>query len=319
MVMSGEFDLISKYFRPLAAPEGLALLDDASCISCSPHTDVITTKDMLVENVHFRSDDPVETLGHKVLAVNVSDCISKGAKPKFYWLAIALPRDANVDWFKRLSRGLQKAQDVFGCALAGGDTTVTDGPIVISVTLMGEVPHGQMIKRSGAKLNDDVYVTGTIGDAALGLWCLENSHIELHSLISAYQKPIPPYQFGPVGRALINSSADISDGLIADAVHVAEASSVGMRLRQNKIPISDQAKELLQIESELWPQVWSGGDDYQMVFTAPKGQRDKIAILAQQTKTKLTIIGETCEAQGVQLLDPEGEIVQVPIGGYTHF
>lgn len=317
--MTGEFDLIAKYFKPLAGPEGLALTDDASCIAASPHTDMITTTDMLVESVHFRSIDPVQSLGHKALAVNVSDCTAKGAEPKFYWLGLALPKDVNADWLRQFSNGLQQAQELFGCALVGGDTTATNGPIVISITLMGEVPHGQMIKRSGAMQNDDVYVTGTLGDAALGLWCLEKSFVDQQILVSAYQRPMPPSQFGVQSRALINSSADISDGLISDARHIAEASAIGIRLHQNKIPVSEHASKLMKQDSSLLSKIWSGGDDYQMVFSAAKNQRDKIAALAEQTNTRVTMIGETSDVHGVQLLDTQGEIVQVSVGGYAHF
>lgn len=317
--MTGEFDLISKYFRPLAGPEGLGLIDDAACVKVSPQNDMIITKDILVECVHFRSDDPTELLAHKILAVNVSDCVAKGAKPTLYWLGLALPRDLNDDWLKSFSFGLKNAQSLFGCKLAGGDTSVTDGPLVISLTLIGTASTGQMITRSGAKAGDDIYVTGTLGDASLGLWCLEKRVEDMKELISAFQKPMPPFALGIKLGTLANSSADISDGLMADATHISQASDVGMLIHKDDLPLSEQGAQLLRKEPELWPKVWSGGDDYQIVFTAPKSQRDRVSKLATDKNTLVTRIGETTVALGVQLLDQSGEIVQVTSGGYTHF
>ena len=317
--MAGEFDLISKYFRPLAGPEGLDLADDAACVPRSGSDDIIVTKDMLIEGVHFRSQDPAESIGHKALAVNVSDCVAKGATPYLYWLGLALTDGADENWLERFSGGLKAAQQAFGCKLAGGDTTATSGPRTISITLLGTVPNGQMVKRSGANVGDDIYVTGTLGDAALGLWCLSNDIQEKFTLVSAYQKPIPPAMFGQGMRNLASSSADVSDGLLADSGHIAAASGVSMNLWQNKLPLSAGATQLLQNKPDLWPNVWAGGDDYQIVFTAPVPARGKLIQLADKSGIRISRIGQVSDGQGVQLLDPAGEIVQVASGGYTHF
>lgn len=317
--MAGEFDLIAKYFKPLAGPEGLGLADDTACLAGLYNHDLIVTKDILVENVHFRSDDPVELIAHKALAVNISDCIAKGAKPKLYWLGLALPASKGEDWVRRFCDGLKDAQEAFGCVLAGGDTTRTVGPVVLSITLLGTVPNGQMIKRVGAKVNDDIYITGTLGDAALGLWCLENGKNEEKQLISAYQKPMPPFMFGQKLAGIANGSADVSDGLIADIGHIAASSGAGMRIEKEKLPLSKHADRLLQSVPDLWPKIWSGGDDYQIVFTASRKYRAKIKTLAIETRTQVTKIGEASTTPGVQLLDKDGKIVQVAAGGYTHF
>ncbi len=317
--MAAEFDLISRYFRPLAGPEGLRLTDDAACVPQKKSVDSIVTKDLLIEGVHFRTQDPVDLIARKALAVNVSDCIAKGATPRLYWLGLALPRGTNDAWLTSFSSGLAAAQQEFGCSLAGGDTTATTGPIVISVTLMGTIPAGQMIPRSGASEGDDIYVSGTLGDSALGLWCLENNELDKFELISAYQRPNPPVLFGQSLKGVASAAADVSDGLIADAGHIAAASSVGMVIWQDKLPISTQATEVLQSSPDLWPRIWAGGDDYQIVFTAPMTARGKITSLAGETGSRISLIGKVSVGQGVQLLDQAGEIVQVASGGYTHF
>jgi len=317
--MTGEFDLISTYFSPLAGPEGLGLIDDAACVPASSSEDFVITKDLLVENVHFRSQDPINLIAYKSLAVNISDCVAKGAKPYLYWLGLALPKDIKNDWMQQFSSGLSEAQAAFGCKLAGGDTTATSGPIVISITLMGKVPKGQMLKRAGAQVGEDVYVTGTLGDAALGLWCLKNEKPEASSLIAAYQKPSPPFIFAQALCGLATSSADVSDGLIADADHIARVSGVGMELPQNDLPISAETGSLLENEPSLWPKVWAGGDDYQTIFTAPIHLREKIMLLSKKLKTRVSMIGKVTRGQGVLLLDKRGQTVQVTARGYTHF
>ncbi len=317
--MAGEFDLISTYFSPLAGPEGLGLIDDAACFSTSSSEDIIVTKDMLVEDVHFRGQDLAKMIGYKALAVNISDCIAKGAKPYLYWLGLALPNNTGEDWIREFSAGLNGAQATFDCKLAGGDTTAITGPKVISITLMGKVPKGQMIKRSSAMVGDDVYVTGTLGDAALGLWCLKNDRPQASGLIAAYQKPSPPVAFGQAIRGLANSSADVSDGLIADVGHIAKASGVGAVLHQNYLPVSADAYQLLETHPSLWPKVWTGGDDYQTVFTAPSGLQNEFSRLAEGLETRVSLIGEVTAGQGIQLLDQDGQTVQVTSGGYAHF
>lgn len=317
--MKGEFDLIERYFAPLAGPAGLGLRDDAACVSVPPGTDLVVTKDVIVEGVHFRQQDPANLVGHKALAVNVSDCAAKGAFPKHYWLGLCIPDRIDEGWLSSFSKGLHAAQTEYGCFLAGGDTTRIDGPVVASLTLAGSVPPGAMIRRSGAVVGDDIYVTGTMGNGSLGLWCLDNGRQEHPALVSAYQKPEPP--FGLIGgfSDLANCAADVSDGLIADARHLAEASGVCMRISLQDIPLSLAGKALLADEPSLWSKVWSGGDDYQIVFTAARANRPAIAAMADKTGIQITRIGGVLEGSGVQLLDKRGEVVQVTSGGYQHF
>lgn len=317
--MLGEFDLINRYFAPLAGPEGLGLVDDAACLMPPPGEDLIVTKDMLVAGVHFRADDAPADIAWKALSVNVSDCVAKGAEPKHYFLALSLPRDTEESWVAGFADGLSAAQQRFGCRLAGGDTTSTPGPLTLSITIVGTVKSGGMIRRAGARAGDDIYVTGTLGDAALGLVCLEQGTPDYPALIERYLRPDPRCGFGKALVGLASSAADISDGLIADMGHIADASGVAAVLRSDLLPLSETARALVAAEPALMDRVWSGGDDYEILFTAAPEARSQIEALATRTGTPVTRIGATRAGAGVQLLDSAGEIVQITRRGYEHF
>lgn len=317
--MPGEFDIIQDYFRPLAGASGLLFQDDASVWSPPVGYDLVVTKDVLHEGVHFRAEDPIELVAHKALAVSVSDCVAKGAKPMHYWLGLSLPDAPDRGWLSRFSGGLERAQTLFDCTLAGGDTTKTLGPLSLSITLAGLVPTGRIVKRSGAQVGDKLYVTGTLGDAALGLHCLLGNRTCDSALVRAYQSPLPPHVFGQAMVGLATSSADVSDGLVADAGHIASASNVGISVHQPRLPKSDAARVLLQQQPDLGGLVWSGGDDYQVLFTAPSGAAEEIQKIANESNTLVTNIGEVKEGSGVQLLDHNEEIVQITSGGFEHF
>ncbi len=317
--MLGEFDIIKRFFAPLCGPEALELIDDAALIRPPVGYDMVVTTDTLIEGVHFRPQDPVDLIAHKALAVSVSDCVAKSAKPAHYFLSLSLPDGICDQWLAEFSSGLSSAQTLFGCSLSGGDTTKSSGHVVITITLVGFVRAGDMVKRNGAQPGDNVYVTGTLGDAAFGLWCLQQDDHRFPGLVAAYQKPLPPEQFGIHLASFANSSADISDGLIADCGHIADAARVLMELEQKKLPISQQAIDLMgatQLDENM---IWGGGDDYQIVFTARPSQHNSILDLATRTNTRVTSIGTVKTGSGVHLLDSEGEIVQVTSGGYTHF
>lgn len=317
--MPNEFKLIDQYFRPLCGPEALSLKDDAACFTPPDGFDLVITKDLLLEGVHFRSDDPVETIGGKALAVNVSDCVAKGATPHLYWLGLALPDGVDNVWLAKFSDGLNAAQSRYACHLAGGDTTKSPKQLAISITLIGLVPTGKMVGRGGAKIGDDVYITGTLGDGAFGLWCLENNELGFERLISSYRQPCPAVQLGARLTDVASASADVSDGLIADAGHIANTSGLQITLWKDRLPLSKQAGALLDKHEELEWMRWAGGDDYQIVFTAAKEHREKVDTIASSTKTQISRIGTTETGSGVQLLDKHGEILQVTHKGYTHF
>lgn len=317
--MPGEFDIIQRYFTPLAGPDGLALKDDASVSAVPSGYDLVVTKDVLHEGVHFRAEDPIDLVAFKALAVSVSDCCSKGAAPKHYWIGLCLPSEPTNQWLQNFCHGLDAAQQEFGCCLSGGDTTQTLGPLAISVTVAGFVPTGQMIKRSGAKVGDSVYVTGELGNAALGLRLLLSGGDCPSDLQKAYQAPVPPCAFGQQLHGIASSSADISDGLVADARHIADASGVLIDLFQPKLPVGTSARAIINESPDLASKIWSGGDDYQILFTASESAEPEIQQIAQESKVLVTKIGVIKQGTGVQLLDHNQEIVQVTSGGYEHF
>lgn len=317
--MPGEFDIIQNYFAPLAGPAGLSLQDDVSVCSVPPDCDLVVTKDVLNEGIHFRPEDPPDLVAYKTLAVSVSDCISKGARPEHYWLGLSLPAEPENKWIKEFTRGLMLAQNKFGCVLAGGDTTRTLGPSSVSVTVAGFAPSGKIVRRAGAQVGDAVYVTGELGNAALALHALVNNLACPSGLLRTYQAPEPPYVFGPKLIGVANASADVSDGLVADAGHIAAASGVLMQINQQQLPVGKYALGMIKDNPQLECKIWSGGDDYQILFTAPRSLDTAIQNFARESKTLVTNIGEVTQGKGVHLLDRNQEIVQVTSGGYEHF
>ncbi len=317
--MPGEFDIIDKYFAPLAGPEGLALKDDASVWAIPSGFDLVVTKDILNEGVHFRTEDPPDLLAYKAIAVSVSDCVAKGASPAQYWLGLSLSQEPNDDWLRNFCGGLKRAQQDFGCTISGGDTTKSLGGLTVSVTVAGLIPSGKMIKRSGAKVGDAVFVTGELGNAALGLHELLSGKYGSSELVQAYQSPSPPLVFGQQLSCVANAAADISDGLIADAGHIARQSQVRLQIFQDRLPVGQLARAMVEREAGLAQKIWSGGDDYQILFTAPVSAEPMIKKIARESKTLVTNIGEVTVGDGVQLLDQNNEIVHVTSGGYEHF
>ena len=246
-----ESEIIARYFAPLAegAPGAFGLHDDAALLPRGDDSDLVITTDTIVEGTHFRKSDAPQDVAYKVLAVNISDLTAKGAEPYCYLLSLVLP-NADPDWLGGFSAGLGEAQDDFGCRLVGGDTTSTDGGLTISITALGRVAPGRMVLRGGAKAGDCLYVSGTIGDAALGLrlsetpelaqqWGLDDG--QAAHLVSRYVRPAPPIALTPVLRGHASAALDISDGLLGDAAKLCDASGVGGEIRSARLPLSDAA------------------------------------------------------------------------------
>lgn len=317
--MAGEFDLIAKYFRPLAGAEGLKLVDDASCVSPPPGMDLIVTKDLLVEKIHFVGDEAPSSIAEKALAVNLSDLAAKGAKPLHYWLGLALPKQAEESWVADFTAGLKRSQDKFGISLAGGDTTASPGPVIVSITAAGVVPKGRMIKRAGARPGDLVFVSGTLGDAALGLKSVQGELPTVGMFVDRYRHPEPRVALGQALVSLATACADVSDGLLADLGHICEASGVGAEVRQVELPISVKAEEVLAENMGLWPCVFAGGDDYELVFTVKEADTPKIDMISEQLNIRLSCIGRIIDSLGCHLVDKEGKLMQTSKTGYQHF
>ena len=317
--MPDEFDLIAQYFAPLSGSAGLGLLDDAACVKARPGYDLIISKDVLVEGVHFfEGANPID-LAAKALGVNISDLAAKGAKPSAYFLGLTLPKTIEEGWIKGFAAGLQISQSGYGIELLGGDTTSINGPIVISVTALGYVAENTMIKRSGAQVDDDIYVTGTLGDAALGLRILLGEASHSNYLVARYHRPQARHQVGQRLVGLASASADISDGLLADLGHVCKTSGVGAHIKQGKIPLSPSTETLLMENSSFADLVWSGGDDYEILFTSPQANRLEIEQLRAEVTIPITRIGMVEKEMGVRLVDRSGNLVQVDEVGFQHF
>lgn len=305
-----EFDVIARLLRPLAGPEALDLMDDAAVLPSRPGHDLVVTKDAIVEGVHFLPGTPLDLVARKLLRVNLSDLAAKGAVPYGYLLACAWPR--SVDWAGReaFARGLAQDQAAFGLTLFGGDTVATSGPLVFSATLFGWVESGRMVRRSGAKVGDLVQVSGAIGDGYLGLKAArgELDHLDQTlraTLLAHYQTPLPRLD---VALAKAHAAADISDGLLADAGHIAAASGVSVEIALDALPLSqngqawigeggDRREKLLALAT--------GGDDYQIVAAAP------------EPLAGFTVVGRVVDGEGITAAF-DGVPVRVSRAGYRH-
>jgi len=306
-----EFGIIARYFAPLAtAPGAFGLKDDAAAIPARPGFDLVVTTDQIAAGIDFFAEDPAATVAQKALRVNLSDLAAKGARPEYYLLNLALPRPAREEWLAEFARGLLEDQRQFGISLLGGDMSATEGPLSISVTAMGFVPEGRMVKRSGAKVGDAVYVTGTIGDSGGGLALLKSEGMNLSEadrayLVDRYRVPQPPVAFGKGLGDVAHAAVDISDGLIADLGHLALASGVGIVVKGKQVPLSPALKALWG--GGALARAAAAGDDYQIAFAAPPGLNGPF-----------TCIGHVQAGEGVDL-SINGEQVVVPQPGYRHF
>ncbi len=320
-----EFGRIARYLAPLAADFDGArgLLDDVAVLT--PETvgpGLVVTADALVEAVHFLATDPPESVARKALRVNLSDLASKGAVPKVYFLTLMLPARLDEDWLSAFAEGLRQDQEAFGIRLAGGDSTATSGPLGISITAMGSAPATGAPSRAGAKAGDDLYVSGTIGDGYLGLLAATGRLLGegAEILLNRYQLPEPRLVLGRAVSGLVTASMDISDGLIADLEHLASASGVDAEVDTPSIPVSAPAIDWLAEAPDRMLDLLTGGDDYELLFSADRSQREAMAEAAEQTGTMVTRIGRIVKGGGaVRLLDSMGDPVPIPDRtGYRH-
>ncbi len=329
--MRGEFDLIRHYLAPLAkaAPGALDLKDDAALLEPPKGCELVVTADALVAGVHFLADDPPDLVARKLLRVNLSDLAAMGARPLGYLITAAWPDDTEEAWVARFAEGLAADQEAYGIALLGGDTTSTPGPLCLSLTALGAVPAGRALKRSGAAPGDLVFVSGTIGDSALGLAALEGRLTGLSEgardyLIGRYRLPRPRLALGQalVEGGLAHGAIDVSDGLVADLGHVCAASGVAGEIEAARIPLSGTARAALDGragEPEALARLATGGDDYELAFTAPPESVGTMAALGRDLGLPLTRIGRITAGEGVRLLASDGAEIDAGAGGWTHF
>lgn len=316
--MSPEFNLIAKYFTRATPSADLGVGDDAALLRVSKGYQLAISVDMLVAGTHFFHDAAPYDIGWKSLAVNISDMAAMGATPKWATLAIALP-EINETWLAEFSRGLFACADRFKVDLIGGDTT--RGPLNISVQIMGEVPTGEALRRDGAKLDDDIWVSGKLGSAALGLAHLQRkvtleSKVAEHCL-QALHTPMPRTDLGLTLRKKANSCIDISDGLLADLGHILDASNLGATVALDNIACHDFLRARLD-EAIIQQCILAGGDDYELAFTAPQSQRHAIEQLAHQLDLPLSLIGKTTEKLGIEVTYKQ-QLLDISKKGFDHF
>jgi thiamine-monophosphate kinase len=322
----GEFELIAKYFAPLAAgvPGALGLKDDAAFLKVPAGQELVAKTDAAVSGVHFLPDDPPDLIARKVLRRNLSDLAAKGAAPRWYLLDATFPRDVADSWIARFARGLARDQKEFGVSLVGGDTKATPGPATFAITLLGLVRATRGVRRSTAEAGDDVFVTGTVGDGALGLLARQGElgfvTTKLRErLIDRYRLPRPRVSVGPRLLGIATAAIDISDGLVGDLGHICETSKLGAVIEEALLPLSPGAKAALAERPQLIRRVLTGGDDYEILFTAPGSAAKALARLAKETGVPITRIGRMRAGKAVTVLDAAGRKRDVGQGGWLHF
>ncbi len=330
----GEFDLIERYFKRPPVRAVLGVGDDCALLQPAPGTQLAISTDMLVQGRHFFATTDPQKLGHKALAVNLSDLAACGAKPLAFSLALALPQ-ADEAWLAPFSQGLLALADAHGCELVGGDTT--QGPLNICITVFGEVPvvggRSQALLRSGAQAGDDLYVSGTVGDARLALEVLQGKVVVPATVLAAAQlrleQPTPRLALGLALRGLATAAIDVSDGLLGDLGHILKQSGVGATVladvaitlvasRVDAVGVRDQ------FGVEATPDQWrswalAGGDDYELLFTAPVSRRADVAAAARISQTPVTRIGRIDAALGLRLVDATGQPLPNTYSSFDHF
>lgn len=305
-----EFGIIADYFAPLAGASAFGLKDDAAILPQRAGCDLVVTTDSITEGVDFFGFDPPAAIARKALRVNLSDLAAKGASPAHYLLNLTLPATVTPDWLAGFADGLAQDQRAFGITLLGGDTSATDGPFSAAITAFGFVPQGGMVRRSGARSGDDVYVTGTIGDSGGGLAIFRR---EIHSLpdadrdalIARYRVPQPPVDFAETLRGIAHAAVDVSDGLVADLGHVAAASGVRIVIEGEQVPLSKSLRALWGDNAVR--RAVTAGDDYQIAFTGPPGLTGPF-----------TRIGHVEAGEGAHFRIKGADVV-LPQKGYRHF
>lgn len=317
--MVSEFDLIRRYFTHPARNAVLGVGDDAALIRPTPGMEVAVSTDMLVAGKHFFSDDDPRQLGHKALAVNLSDMAAMGAIPRWATLSLALP-EADEGWLKGFAEGFLETAHKYSVDLIGGDTT--RGPLNICVQIMGEVSAGMALRRDGAKPGDEIWVSGHLGAAALALAHLQR-RIELTppdaaACLPALHMPSPRVALGEALVGVARSAIDISDGLLADLSHILESSGVAAEVAFAALPASTVLRARLH-EEVARNCLLAGGDDYELCFTAPPSRREDILALSRRLELPLTAVGIIREGSGLRLLDAEGKDMPIGALGFDHF
>lgn len=319
-----EFDLIARHFTRATPGAVLGVGDDCALLAPTPGMELAVSSDMLLEGRHFSPQDSPAGIGHKSLAVNLSDLAAMGAKPRWTTLSIALP-EANEAWLTAFARGFFRMADQHGIELVGGDTS--RGTLTISITVIGEVPPGQALRRDSARVGDDIWVSGVLGSAALALAYRQGrlfmAQIDAAKVLPALYLPTPRVALGLALRGIATSAIDISDGLLGDLGHILERSQTGptapgARIEFASIPTLPVAQAYLR-ENVARDCVLAGGDDYELCFTAPVAHRDAIRVAAAASGVPVSCIGSITAEPGLMVFDADGQPIPVAHKGYDHF
>ncbi len=326
----GEFDLIAEYFAPLAAttPGSIGLKDDAAVIDPPAGRQIVTTVDALVEGVHFTGDESPDLIARKLLRVNLSDLAAMGARPFGYLLTLALPGTLGDDWLSAFASGLAADQHEFNVCLLGGDTVSTTGPLTLTLTAIGTVSQGKAVLRLGAEDGDLVLVSGTIGDAALGLQLVKGTAEAWHEALDRdaldylrqrYELPQPRLGLGEKLAGLASAALDVSDGLVADLTHLSHVSGVAVDVVAEDVPLSAPAIFAVAASPDLMATILGGGDDYELAFTTPAANSKAIFEIAGEAGIAVSQIGIVRQGEGVTVLDRQGYPMQIDRSGWQHF
>ena len=316
MTLPPEFALIARHFRPLAGEGGLDLSDDAALLTPPAGQELVLAADAMVAGIHFLPDDPPDTIGRKLLRVNLSDLAAMGAAPLAYLMTVALPHGTADIWLAGFVSGLAEDQRRFGLRVLGGDTVSTPGPLTLSLTILGHVPPGAAIRRSGARPGDDLWVSGTIGDGALGLRAIRGELADDGTLAARYRLPEPRLALGQGLRGLATAMLDVSDGLVQDSGHLARLAGCGATIEAAAIPLSPRARAA----DPAWREaILAGGDDYELLFGAPPHAAPAIEAAARAAATPVTRIGVFTSAHAaVMVRDEAGRDITPARGGWSH-
>ena len=315
----GEFELIARYFAPLARGfKGAgALQSDNAFLPADPARDLVVKTDTVVSGVHFLADEKPEFVAAKALRVCLSDLAAGGATPFTYQLSLSLSKGWKEDWIAGFARGLAADQRRYGILLCGGDTVVSPGPLTVTITAFGRVPRGRGLTRAGARAGDELWVSGTIGDGALGLLAARG-RLDSAMLEKRYRRPEPRTTLGSRLIGIASAAADVSDGLLADAGHIGEASRLAVQVEREQVPLSTAARSALAAAPSLWASVLGGGDDYELVIAVPPRKRSALLAAARTAGVQVSRIGGFTRGRGVQL-KVGGRPARAPRQGYVHF
>jgi thiamine-monophosphate kinase len=323
--LSAEDKLIQRYFAPLAIhPGALGLADDAAFVKPPAGHDLVLKTDAIVGGVHFFADDAAQTVASKALRVNLSDLAAKGAKPLGFLLSLALPADVTERWLADFAEGLRSDAVLYGCPLFGGDTDRTPGPITVAVAMFGSVPEGTMVRRAGAREGDRVFVSGTIGDAALGLAVRKGKDFKLtepqrQHLLGRYLLPQPRNALAEAVRTHASAAMDVSDGLAGDFAKLCRASEVAAAIEAARVPLSEPARAVLAAEPAMLETALTGGDDFEIVCTVPPHKADSFRAAAAAVKVQVTEIGEVTAGAGARFVGANGETLIFARPSFSHF